>query len=138
MRQLREWILLLRTVLISLSGECKRTMEDVMLSWRDRGRGGGTNLDGSGAAAATAQGDVALPLGPGEWEDALGLPLCVVCQNAGSPRRAFGPRLTCRQAEKMEVLEKIQGWKEDEFDVVLQYLRTALLKRRNPSPRRRG
>ena len=29
----------------------------------------------------------------------------------------------------MEVLEKIQGWKEEEFDVVLQYMRTALLKR---------
>jgi dynein light intermediate chain 1 len=51
-----------------------------MLSWRDRGRQGGTNLDGSGAAT-TSEGDVALPLGPGEWEDALGLPLCVVCQN---------------------------------------------------------
>lgn len=80
MRQLREWILLLRTVLVSLSNECTETMEEVMLSWRDRGRGGGTNLDGTTAAPAS-DGDVALPLGPGEWEDALGLPLCVVCQN---------------------------------------------------------
>ena len=80
MRQLRQWILLLRTVLVSLSNECKEAMEEVMLSWHDRGRQGGTNLDGSGAAA-TSEGDVALPLGPGEWEDALGLPLCVVCQN---------------------------------------------------------
>ncbi|OIW31310.1 hypothetical protein CONLIGDRAFT_310128 [Coniochaeta ligniaria NRRL 30616] len=111
MRQLRQWILLLRTVLVSLSNECKETMEEVMLSWRDRGRQGGTNLDGSGAAAAS-EGDVALPLGPGEWEDALGLPLCVVCQNA----------------EQMEVLEKTQGWKEEEFDVVLQFMRTVLLK----------
>ena len=83
MRQLRQWILLLRTVLVSLSNESKETMEEVMLSWRDRGRQGGTNLDGSGATA-TAEGDVALPLGPGEWEDALGLPLCVVCQNVSS------------------------------------------------------
>ncbi len=29
----------------------------------------------------------------------------------------------------MEVLEKAQGWKEEEFDVVLQYMRTVLLKR---------
>ncbi len=29
----------------------------------------------------------------------------------------------------MEVLEKVQGWKEEEFDVVLQYMRTVLLKR---------
>jgi dynein light intermediate chain 1, cytosolic len=81
MRQLREWLLLLRTVLLALSNECKQVMEDVMVSWRDRGRGGGTtNLDGTGTAAG-AEGDVSLPLGPGEWEEGLGLPLCVVCQN---------------------------------------------------------
>jgi dynein light intermediate chain 1 len=80
MRQLREWLLLLRTVLLSLSPECKEAMEEVISSWRERGRTGGpVNLDGTGAVAA--EGDVALPLGPGEWEDALGLPLCVVCQN---------------------------------------------------------
>lgn len=49
-----------------------------MISWRDRGRGGST-LDGGGSTAT--EGDVSLPLGPGEWEEALGLPLCVVCQN---------------------------------------------------------
>lgn len=80
MRQLREWLLLLRTVIMSLSLECKETMEATMNSWRDRGRtGGSVNLDGTGAVPA--EGDVALPLGPGEWEDALGLPLSVVCQN---------------------------------------------------------
>jgi len=83
MRQLREWILLLRTVLLSLSNECKGTLEEVMASWRDRGRGGGTNLDGTTAIPGTTDGDASLPLGPGEWEDALGLPLCVVCQNVG-------------------------------------------------------
>ncbi|KXX82365.1 Cytoplasmic dynein 1 light intermediate chain 2 [Madurella mycetomatis] len=113
MRQLREWILLLRTVLVSLTDECKDAMEEVMLSWRDRGRGGanGTNLDGT-AAVSSSEVEVALPLGPGEWEDALGLPLCLVCQNA----------------EKMEYLEKTQSWKEEEFDVVLQFMRTVLLK----------
>ncbi|KAI1504864.1 dynein light intermediate chain-domain-containing protein [Biscogniauxia marginata] len=111
MRQLREWLLLLRTVLMSLSPECKETMEETMISWRDRGRtGGSVNLDGTGAVAA--EGDVALPLGPGEWEDALGLPLCVVCQNS----------------ERIDYLEKTQAWKEEKFDLVLQYLRTALLR----------
>lgn len=81
MRQLRKWIIFMRTVLETTDRECKNVMEEVMVGWRDRGRGGGsTNLDGSGTAAAT-EGDVALPLGPGEWEDALGLPLCVICQN---------------------------------------------------------
>ncbi|KAI1103199.1 putative motor protein [Jackrogersella minutella] len=111
MRQLREWLLLLRTVIMSLSHECKEMMEEVMISWRDRGRtGGSVNLDGTGAVAA--EGDVALPLGPGEWEDALGLPLCVVCQNS----------------ERIDYLEKTQGWKEEKFDLVLQYLRTVLLR----------
>ncbi|KAI1806880.1 dynein light intermediate chain-domain-containing protein [Daldinia bambusicola] len=111
MRQLREWLLLLRTVMMSLSHECKATMEEVMDSWKDRGRtGGSVNLDGTGTVAA--EGDVALPLGPGEWEDGLGLPLCVVCQNA----------------ERIDHLEKTQAWKEEKFDLVLQYLRTVLLR----------
>jgi hypothetical protein len=33
------------------------------------------------------------------------------------------------QAEKMEYLEKTQSWKEEEFDVVLQFMRTVLLRR---------
>ncbi|CAK7271461.1 hypothetical protein SEPCBS119000_004618 [Sporothrix epigloea] len=140
LRQLREWILLLRTVLVSLSPACKELMEETMLKWRGRGRGGAWNLDGTLAASAsnsslgetsagTGNGNSnanrnssmgggggsvadALPPGPGEWEDALGLPLCVVCQNA----------------ERTDILEKTQGWKDDEFDLVLQYLRTVLVK----------
>ncbi|EAA28729.3 hypothetical protein GE21DRAFT_625 [Neurospora crassa] len=113
MRQLREWILLLRTVFQKLNRECSATMEEVMTVWRERGRGGGLNLDGTSAVPTTsADADVSLPVGPGEWEDALGMPLCVVCQNA----------------EKMDHLEKTQGWKEEEFDVVLQFLRTILLR----------
>lgn len=37
--------------------------------------------------------------------------------------------LTCVQSDQMEVLERERGWKEDEFDFVLQSLRTVLLKR---------
>ncbi|CAK7215246.1 hypothetical protein SBRCBS47491_002417 [Sporothrix bragantina] len=133
LRQLREWILLLRTVLVSLSPECKEVMEETMLDWRARGRGGARNLDGTAAVSANTNSSTsggggnnnnnssaglgasevdALPPGPGEWEDALGLPLCVVCQNS----------------EKTDILEKTQGWKDDEFDLVLQYLRTVLVK----------
>lgn len=32
----------------------------------------------------------------------------------------------------MEYLEKTQSWKEEEFDVVLQFMRTILLRRKNP------
>ena len=35
----------------------------------------------------------------------------------------------CCQAERIDYLEKSQGWKEEKFDLVLQYLRTVLLKR---------
>ncbi|QSZ37201.1 hypothetical protein DSL72_009295 [Monilinia vaccinii-corymbosi] len=111
LRELRDWIRLLRPLLISLDEDCKEKMEEVMISWRDRGRGG-SNLDGGGSTAI--DGDVSLPLGPGEWEEALGLPLCVVCQNS----------------DKIDTLEKERSWKEDEFDFVLQSLRTILLKRR--------
>lgn len=84
-RQLREWMLLLRTVLLSLPDESKITMEEVMSQWKERGRGGSLNLDGT-TATATGEGDVSLPLGPGEWEEPLGLPLCVVCQNVSVPK----------------------------------------------------
>ncbi|KUJ09858.1 uncharacterized protein LY89DRAFT_788095 [Mollisia scopiformis] len=110
LRQLRDWIRLLRTLLVSLDGDCKEKMEEVMISWRDRGRGG-NSLDGAGISS-TADSDVSLPLGPGEWEEALGLPLCVVCQNS----------------DRIDMLERESSWKEEEFDVVLQFLRTVLLK----------
>jgi dynein light intermediate chain 1 len=76
-RQLCEWIRLLRSVLISLDDDTKIVMEEVMTEWRDRKRG----LDAaSGAGVTSTGGPVAIPLGPGEWDDGLGVPLCVVCQ----------------------------------------------------------
>ncbi|KAH6643404.1 dynein light intermediate chain-domain-containing protein [Truncatella angustata] len=111
MRQLRDWILLMRTVISSLSLECKDVLEENLNAWKDRGRGGSAlNLDGT--AAVTSEGDMPLPVGQGEWDEPLGLPVCVVCQNA----------------ERMDYLEKSQSWKEEQFDLVLQYLRTTLLK----------
>ncbi|PBP16886.1 dynein family protein [Diplocarpon rosae] len=110
LRQLRDWIRLLRTLLVSLDEDCKAKMEEVMYSWRDRGRGG-NSLSGGGVTNST-EADVSLPLGPGEWEAALGLPLCVVCQNS----------------DRIDALEKERSWKEEEFDLVLQFLRTILLK----------
>ncbi|KAF2139092.1 uncharacterized protein K452DRAFT_311035 [Aplosporella prunicola CBS 121167] len=107
-RQLREWIRVLRSLMVSLDDECKDVMEENIISWRERGRK--NNLDGSPGTAT--DGDVSIPVGPGEWDEPLGLPLCVVCQNA----------------DKIEAHERERGWKEEEFDFVLQYLRTILLK----------
>ncbi|RDW62133.1 hypothetical protein BP6252_11566 [Coleophoma cylindrospora] len=64
-------------------------------------------LDGGGNSIA-AEGEVSLPLGPGEWEEPLGLPLSV--------------------SDQIETLERERGWREEDFDFVLQSLRTVLLK----------
>ncbi|PHH91673.1 hypothetical protein CDD83_10758 [Cordyceps sp. RAO-2017] len=114
LRQLWNWIQVLEQVMGQVSSEARNEMEDVMASWKERGRGGAaTNLDGTPTATGAANdGDGLLPLGPGEWTEPLGLPLCVVCQNA----------------QKMEFLEKSKGWKEPDFDTVLQYLRTVVLR----------
>ena len=79
-RQLRSWIRLLRFLLVSLDDDCKEAIEEVMVSWRDRGRNG-RGFDGNLGGAVLNEGDVSLPLGPGEWDEALGIPVCVVCQN---------------------------------------------------------
>lgn len=80
-----------------------------MISWRDRGRGG-NSLDGGGVSS-TADSDVSLPLGPGEWEEALGLPLCVVCQNVSIHKSIIvkcSPSLvgSDRYTRKRKVLER--------------------------------
>lgn len=54
-----------------------------------------------------------LPLSQGEYDEPIGLPLVVVCQNV----------------DKMDLLEREMGYKEELFDFIQQYLRTILLKR---------
>ncbi|CAL8583625.1 hypothetical protein XPA_009246 [Xanthoria parietina] len=90
-----------------MDDECKVAAEDTMQEWQQRKRGaayeGGT---------ATSDAGVHIPLGQGEWDEPLGLPLCVACHGT----------------EKIETLERDHGWREEEFDFSLQYLRTVLLK----------
>ena len=78
-RRLREWVRLLRSVLVSLDDDTKVVMEESMTEWRDRKRG----LDANSGAAGNlpnSGGPVTIPLGPGEWDEGLGIPMCVVCQ----------------------------------------------------------
>ncbi|EPS34857.1 hypothetical protein PDE_09821 [Penicillium oxalicum 114-2] len=110
-RRLREWVRLLRSVLVSLDDQTKIVMEETMTEWRDRKRGMDAHSTGAGGASSSG-GTVAIPLGPGEWDEGLGIPMCVVCQGA----------------DKIEKLEKDHGWHEEQFDFVLQFLRTILLK----------
>ncbi|KAJ5099471.1 hypothetical protein N7532_006472 [Penicillium argentinense] len=110
-RRLREWVRLLRSVLVSLDDDTKLVMEETMTEWRDRKRG----MDASSAATGglpNSGGPVTIPLGPGEWDEGLGIPMCVVCQGA----------------DKIEKLEKDHGWHEEQFDFILQFMRTILLK----------
>ncbi|BDD59543.1 hypothetical protein MPDQ_001057 [Monascus purpureus] len=108
-RRVREWVRFLRSVLISLDDETKIVMEDTMIEWRDRRRGQDPSPAGGLAGAG---GPATIPLGPGEWDEGLGVPLCVVCQGA----------------DKMEKLERDHGWREGDFDFILQSMRTILLK----------
>ncbi|PVI05455.1 hypothetical protein DM02DRAFT_516688 [Periconia macrospinosa] len=105
-RQLRDWIRVLRSLILSLDDASKEVLEENITTLQDKGRNMG------GGEGNSALENVKVPLGPGEWDEPLGIPLCVVCQNA----------------DKIETLERERGWKEEEFDFILQYLRTILLK----------
>lgn len=75
---------------MSLDDDTKIVMEEVLADWRDYRRGGYSapagNADGAAGAGAgngngSGSGNVAVTLGSGEWDEGLGLPLCVVCQS---------------------------------------------------------
>ena len=82
MRELRQWLLLLRKVIVSLNMESKVVLEENLEEWKHRGRiGAPVGLDGTPVPAQSSETETALPIGSGEWDQGLGLPLCVVCQN---------------------------------------------------------
>jgi dynein light intermediate chain 1 len=91
LRQLWTWIRVIEEVMDQLGADEREQFEEVVASWKERGRGGATtNLDGTtSATGAGGDGDGLLPLGPGEWTEPLGLPLCVVCQNVSGPTVTF-------------------------------------------------
>ncbi|KAF2015639.1 hypothetical protein BU24DRAFT_421938 [Aaosphaeria arxii CBS 175.79] len=105
-RQLRDWIRVLRSLILSLDDASKEVLEENISRLQEKGMG---IPEGSSSSATE---NLKVPLGPGEWDEPLGIPLCVVCQNA----------------DKIEALEREKGWKEEQFDFILQYLRTVLLK----------
>ncbi|KAF2703767.1 dynein [Pleomassaria siparia CBS 279.74] len=107
-RQLRDWMRVLRSLILSLDDASKEVLDENIVTLQDKGRNAG-GPEGSGNISLD---NVKVPLGPGEWDEPLGIPLCVVCQNA----------------DKIEGLERERGWKEEQFDFILQYLRSILLK----------
>lgn len=104
-RELRQWTRLLRKVIVSLDEETKIELEQCMNNWKER-------RVGPDAQNISAQDSSAITLGPGEWDEGLGIPLAVVCV----------------QSEKIQDLERDLGWGDDQFDFLQQWLRTVLLK----------
>ena len=84
-----------------------------------------------GMGGVSPEADVNVPLGQGEWDEPLGIPLCVVCHNVCFRAECIARSLTYSQSEKIDVLEREFSWREEEFDYLLQFLRTILLKRRS-------
>lgn len=111
-RQLRSWIRILRSLLLHLDNESRDIVESNIRAQRERGRNAGSENVTITASSTYAEANVTIPFGPGELDEFLGIPICVVCQSA----------------DKIEILEKERGWKDEEFDFILQYLRTILLK----------
>ena len=105
-RQLRDWIRIVRLALGKLDNDCVEAMNDNMKQWSERRKGQAVD------SLSAADTEVTVSLGPGEWDEPLGIPICCVCHGA----------------EKTEILEREHGWKDDEFDFILQFMRTVLLK----------
>ena len=68
-----------------LEQETKDVMDEVMKEWQQRKRGVSTYDTGN--AGTGNDSNVTLPLSQGEWDEPLGLPLCVVCHGVSSARR---------------------------------------------------
>lgn len=113
-KQLRQWIRLLRSVILTLDEQTKIEMEEVMTAWKEKrvGPDAPSAQPGGGGSKEPIEQKSVVPPGPGEWDEGLGIPLSVVCI----------------QAEKIQVLERDYGWGEDQFDFLMQWLRCVLLK----------
>ena len=111
-RQLRQWIRLIRGAIYGADAETKAQMDETMNLWRNRRVGPDSHSTSNHAGNTADQATPAISLGPGEWDEDMGVPLSVVCIHT----------------EKVARLEQDLGWQEDQFDYLMQWLRTVLLK----------
>jgi dynein light intermediate chain 1 len=114
LRQFRERIFMLKSVLDVLDNNSKDKMDNSMKLWRERRIG--PAVEGT-TSMTTFQSDKSQqppppPLGPGEWDEPLGIPLCIVCH----------------RAENVHILAREHAWNDTHFDHILQHLRTIVLK----------
>ena len=68
---------MLRYITASLGDAPRESMEQTMKEWQQRKRG--IPISDIGGLTTGNEGRVTLPLSQGEWDEPLGLPLCVVC-----------------------------------------------------------
>lgn len=68
---------MLRGITSSLGDGPTESMEQTMREWQQRKRG--TSIYDTGGSSTGNEASVTLPLSQGEWDEPLGLPLCVVC-----------------------------------------------------------
>lgn len=111
-RQLRQWIRLLRSVILTLDDDTKIAMEENMTAWKEKRVGPDGPASQPGKNNNDAKTTPIPPLGTGEWDEGLGVPLSIVCV----------------QGEKIETVERDQGWQDEHFDFLMQWLRCVLLK----------
>lgn len=113
-RQLCQWVRLLRSVVSTLDDDAKVAMEENMNDWKERRVGPNATTAQAGTTDGVEKQKPAqtTPLGAGEWDEVIGVPLSVVCV----------------QSEKIEVLERDLGWQDEHFDFLTQWLRCVLLK----------
>lgn len=86
----------LKGVVSSLDEETRDVMDLYMKEWQQRRRGGA--YDASGSGGTVSDGGIELPLSSGEWDESLGLPICVVCHsvNSSGSRARIEPKLIIR------------------------------------------
>lgn len=78
-RQLRDRVLFLREIISSMDEDTKDAMAETMNDWQHRRRG--VQAYDSAGGSTNGEGNVTIPLSEGEWDEGLGLPICVVCHN---------------------------------------------------------
>ena len=68
---------MMRDITSSLEDAPQESMKQTMNEWLHRKRR--TSAYDTGGSITGNEGSVTLPLSSGEWDEPLGLPLCVVC-----------------------------------------------------------
>lgn len=87
-------------------------MAETMTEWRDRKRGMDPNSVGAQGLASSG-GAPTIPLGSGEWDEALGIPMCVVCQGVcmtAADDSEKGLRADCSCSDIRPI--KLRNWRK--------------------------